>query len=86
MLSEGLWRHKHEGDLEVMGGYGIERGRSLLDMTEICPKFQQCGQGSARSEKAKVCTAVKIEHARAGRFISGSDSREPSESERSRGQ
>lgn len=66
-----------DAGMEVMGGYEIERGRSLPEMTKICIRFQQGGQGSARSEQAKVFTAVKMEHARAGRFISGSDSREP---------
>lgn len=60
-----------------------QRGRSLLDTTKICIKFPQCGQGSVRSEDANVCTPVELQ---CKRFISGYDSREPLDSERSRGQ
>lgn len=60
-----------------------QRGRSLPDMTKICIKFPQCGQGSGRSEYANVFTPVELQ---CKRFISGYDSPEPLDSERSRGQ
>lgn len=97
MLSEGLWRHKHEGDrgtqrglsdagMKVARGHGIERGRSLRVMTEIGLTLRQRGQRSARSEEAEVLAGGKTERAHAGSFIPGSDSPEPSDSERSRRQ
>lgn len=64
----GTQRGVSDVGMEVMGGDGIERGRSLLGTTTICMKFRQCGQGSARSEEAKVFTAVKLERSQEGSF------------------